>query len=982
MNTSFAPLPARDFDHAAARHLLWRAGFGGTPAQIRQLVDLGLNAAVDHLVDYPAVDPTGPEDLDPDVIRVRTDEERKRIARARRDGDQEILDAQRKVQLEARQADRKMFQNLQRWWVRRMITTAHAFEEQLTFFWHGHFASSNRSVRDTYLMYAQNVTLRENARGPFADLVTAIVHDPAMLKYLNNDQNRKGRPNENLARELMELFTLGVGNYTEADIKEVARALTGHAVKDNDYQFRANQHDTGVKKILGKTGPFDGDTVAQLLATRPACAPFIALKLYDHFVADVGDVDAQVPASHRAGVDAFARVFREEKLKTGPALKRLFKSRHFYDPAIVGRKIKNPVQLVVGTVRSLNTPVREQAVVLSALGQMGQLPFEPPTVDGWNGGRAWINTSTLFVRQNYATYLATGDSGLLGGKRKKNRKKSAPETYRPTALLNGLNISTPRAAADALIDHALGPQVPADRRAPLYTLADKLMGRGVGRGVGVKAPAAFRTNRSAASSPPWSPPPNTNSADRRTVQRASRPLPQPRRPPHPRAGPTPMCDHYHPQSCNTPDPRLYAEGGFTRRGFLRQGVGLVSAAATVPAFLLRAGDALAADTTMRLSSTPGAVDERVLVVVQLSGGNDGLNTVIPFGDDAYYQARPQLAHDAKEALALPGVNGIGLHPELGGIQELVQADLAGIVQAVGYPNPNRSHFTSMDIWNTADPSGQGGRGWIGQALDPTATAIDPARGGLDCLSIGKGAPLAALGQHVRAVNFEKAELFRYAGRDLGKAMAETYDAVQHVPPHADANDDPLAFVNRTALDAQVASTRVRKAVAGKSETKWPKNGLANQLQMVARMIRADLPTRVYYVTMGGFDTHANEKPTHARLMRAFSSAMKAFYDELDATGDRGRVVSLAFSEFGRRVRQNASGGTDHGTAGPSFVFGEAVNSGLIGQNPSLTRLDKGDLIHQVDFRSIYRDLLQDWMKLDPTVALGGKHKSAGILQAV
>ena len=355
-----------------------------------------------------------------------------------------------------------------------------------------------------------------------------------------------------------------------------------------------------------------------------------------------------------------------------------------------------------------------------------------------------------------------------------------------------------------------------------------------------------------------------------------------------------MCKHYHPQSCDTPAERLYAEGGFTRRRFVTHGLGLLSAAATVPAFLMRAGDALAADTTMRLSSVPGAPDGRVLVVVQLSGGNDGLNTVVPIGDDAYAKARPGLGLSAKEVLTLDGVDGIGLHPALGPIRELMQAGLCGAVQGVGYPNPNRSHFASMDIWHTAEVTGRGGRGWLGQALEKH---MPPANAGMDTLSIGNAAPLALLGEEQRPVSFAKAELFRFAARGQDTEVTDTYDKVNHadLPGHnaEHANEDPLAFVQRTALDAQVASDRVRKAVAGKSKTKWPGNGLARQLQMVARMIRAELPTRVYYVTMGGFDTHSGQKGNHQRLMTEFGLAMKAFYDELDATGDRSAASSAS-----------------------------------------------------------------------------------------
>ncbi|MEM9420241.1 MAG: DUF1501 domain-containing protein [Planctomycetota bacterium] len=436
-----------------------------------------------------------------------------------------------------------------------------------------------------------------------------------------------------------------------------------------------------------------------------------------------------------------------------------------------------------------------------------------------------------------------------------------------------------------------------------------------------------------------------------------------------------MCDHYHPQSCDTP--RL-SESGFTRRRFLGHGLGLVSAATTVPAFLMRAGDALAADTTMRLSSKPGVPDDRVLVVVQLSGGNDGLNTVIPYGQDVYYKSRPTLGIKADTVLQFDGVDGIGLHPSLAPIHEMMQGGLACAVQGVGYPNPNRSHFSSMDIWHTADASaaGQGGRGWIGSALDNLDSPT-----GLDCLNIGKSAPLATLGKTSRPVSFENAQLFRWAGRDLDKQVSATYDQV-HDTAVESGSEDPLAFINRTSMDAQVASDKVRKATWTKSKTKWPTNSLARQLEMVAKMIRAELPTRVYYVALGGFDTHANQLNNHQRLMDQFAKAMKAFYDELEATGNRSRVVSLAFSEFGRRVRQNASSGTDHGCAGPSFVFGEHVNAGILGTHPSLTELEKGDLIFNTDFRSLYTDLLQDWMKMDAKLALGQDYPSAGILRAV
>jgi uncharacterized protein (DUF1501 family) len=419
----------------------------------------------------------------------------------------------------------------------------------------------------------------------------------------------------------------------------------------------------------------------------------------------------------------------------------------------------------------------------------------------------------------------------------------------------------------------------------------------------------------------------------------------------------------------------------TRRQFLTTGLGMVSTLATAPAFLLSSTRTLA-QTRSDLSSLPGVPDDRVLVVIQLSGGNDGLNTVIPFGQRAYHVARPQLAVRENDVIKLDEVNGIGLHPSLAPLRELIGEGQCAIQQGVGYPNPNRSHFASMDIWHAGDTMKHGGSrgvGWLGKALD---ASIDPREddAGLACISLGNEAPMAVQGRKVKPVTFERAELFRWAGRDLHPDLSEAYDALHAAPPSRD--EDAASFVYRTALGAQVASDKVRQAVSRDSRTPFPGSGLGRQLRMVANMIGAELPTRVYYVAMGGFDTHAGQANQHANLLTQFAEAVKAFHDELKATGHRRRVVTLAFSEFGRRVAQNSSAGTDHGCAGPVFVFGQHVKPGLLGEHPSLTHLDQGDLIHHTDFRSVYAALLENWMKMDATAALGRAFKPADLLRVV
>ena len=248
-NLLLSPLRSSEFTPAAAQHLVNRVGLGALPEGIKEFAELGLDKAVDRLVNYESIqgsDMVDPE-IDPDVIEPRTSEERELYRDARRSGDQAAIDELRRMQLAAQAKDRRMTGTLRDWWLGRMTITPRPAEERLTLLWHNHFASSQRSVRDTYLMWKQNQFFRENANGSFATMAAGIVRDPAMIKYLNNDKNNKKQPNENLARELMELFTLGVGNYSEDDIKEGARALTGYNVRDNDFNFVENQHDGGTQ---------------------------------------------------------------------------------------------------------------------------------------------------------------------------------------------------------------------------------------------------------------------------------------------------------------------------------------------------------------------------------------------------------------------------------------------------------------------------------------------------------------------------------------------------------------------------------------------------------------------------------------------------------------------------------------------------------------------------------------------------------------
>lgn len=419
-----------------------------------------------------------------------------------------------------------------------------------------------------------------------------------------------------------------------------------------------------------------------------------------------------------------------------------------------------------------------------------------------------------------------------------------------------------------------------------------------------------------------------------------------------------------------------AAHAFTRRVFLQRGVALASAATTIPLLLERSAAALAAPEG--LSSIPGAPEERVLVVVQLAGGNDGLNTVIPYGMDGYYRARPGIGVAQRDALALDARAGVGLHPRLAGLKSLYDDGMLSVVQGVGYPNPDRSHFRSMDIWHTAETSATGA-GWLGKFFDNECdgapegcSACSPLAG----VAIGQEAPLAMQGRRTAPASFERAELLRWSAAGDERLAGAYEDIVDAGAPEGVGPDGEAAFLMRTALDARVSSEQIRRAVAASNAGVYPRSELGGQLAMIGAMIRAELPTRVFYVSLGGFDTHAGQggaQGRHANLLAQFGDAIRAFYNDLRAAGQDGRVLTMVFSEFGRRVGQNASGGTDHGAAAPMFLAGPMVRAGLVGDHPSLDDLDDGDLKYGVDFRSVYGTVLGEWLGADQRAVLGRRY---------
>lgn len=387
----------------------------------------------------------------------------------------------------------------------------------------------------------------------------------------------------------------------------------------------------------------------------------------------------------------------------------------------------------------------------------------------------------------------------------------------------------------------------------------------------------------------------------------------------------------------------------TRRDFFRM-LPVISLAPTVPTFIA----ALARASTAQR-------DGRILVVIQLDGGNDGLNAVVPYGDAAYAKNRKslKLAQDSLIKVS----DGIGLHPAMGQAGKLLESGRLAILPGVGYPNPNRSHFASMAIWHTArlDEEKHGGPGWLGRSLDAVP--------GASSQFIGAGAiPTALRGRRAPASSLERIE-------DL------TLDATVARPSLSTDGDDLAAFVRRSALDAYASSDRLAELAKDESSSaRYPGTGLANRLKLVARLIKGGYDARVFYTSQTGYDTHSQQAGTHYGLLGELSGALKAFLDDLAYAKLADRVLVLSFSEFGRRVQENGSGGTDHGAAGPVFLAGPAVKPGLLGAYPSLTDLDDGDLKPVVDFRRVYATILERWLGMPSAPALGGPFEPLPLLK--
>jgi len=372
---------------------------------------------------------------------------------------------------------------------------------------------------------------------------------------------------------------------------------------------------------------------------------------------------------------------------------------------------------------------------------------------------------------------------------------------------------------------------------------------------------------------------------------------------------------------------------------------------------------------LALQDDRSSMSDRILVVIQLSGGNDGLNTVVPYRDELYAKARPKLGIPTSQVIKLN--DDLGLHPSLRAIENQFSEDRFSIIQGVGYPSPNRSHFESMDIWHSCHPKKDRSQsGWLGRWLteqSTNATSDSPA------IHLGsEPLPLACQERGVQVPSLASLEQMRLKAKLEAGQDKQMQQATGSNSPETGSL---LDFVSTSTVSALQVSQRLDTILAQPDASgDFPKTGLGEKLRAVSRLILSGLKTRVYYVTLDGFDTHANQPDVHASLLKQWADALSAFLSRLKQTGQQDRVLVMTFSEFGRRVSENASLGTDHGAAAPMFLAGPKLPKTIHGIQPDLSDLEDGDLRFKIDFRSVYASVLERWMRTDSRRALDGDYR--------
>ncbi|NUM53959.1 MAG: DUF1800 domain-containing protein [Candidatus Hydrogenedentes bacterium] len=470
--------PIDSWSAANARHLLNRAGFGGPSERLTKIAAMTPEEAVSFLVDFTAqpTDAGAPEF----VVAVRSPEE------VRREMEGLSVEERRAKANEYQQEERAAIQKLKGWWLERMHTTERPLEEKLTLFWHGHFATSAQKVKSSWHTHQLNDVFRRNAAGNFKQLTIDVGQSPSMLRYLDNNRSTKKHPNENWARELMELFTLGQGQYTEDDIKESARAFTGWTADHQKFAYRFDYHDGGPKTFMGKTGNFDGWDVINIIFEQPAASRFIAAKLWKYFAYD--DPEKEI-------VEGLAQTLRENNYELRPMLRQMFASRAFYGDKAVARQVKSPAQFVVQLAFDMRYENPPYVAMARACQSLGQDLFFPPNVKGWDGNLAWVNANAMLTRYNLPQGLLAANV-VKDARMETTAKKPGGESMEPAMqdtmmspktddmperwdareFLLSLGFNTPNECVTKLAEHFLCVPLTDAQRAELLAALEPALG--------------------------------------------------------------------------------------------------------------------------------------------------------------------------------------------------------------------------------------------------------------------------------------------------------------------------------------------------------------------------------------------------------------------------------------------------------------------------------------------------------------------------
>ncbi|NOT76916.1 MAG: DUF1501 domain-containing protein [Cyclobacteriaceae bacterium] len=380
----------------------------------------------------------------------------------------------------------------------------------------------------------------------------------------------------------------------------------------------------------------------------------------------------------------------------------------------------------------------------------------------------------------------------------------------------------------------------------------------------------------------------------------------------------------------------------SRRGFLKTSALITSGSLLIPQFL----KAMEAENV--------SDSEKILIIIQLSGGNDGLNTIIPYRNDVYYRMRPSIGITKEQALK--GTDELGFNPAMSKFKELYDQGFVTVINNVGYPNPDRSHFRSMDIWQTASQSDEYlSTGWIGRYLDSNCEGC----GSHTAVEIDDSLSLALRGERVKGMAIkDPAKLYQATQSSFYKKVSENH-----------ADEPNVEYLYKTMAETVSNAAYIYdKSKISRSGLEYPNNEFAKRLKTIAELIQSGIKTKVYYASLTGFDTHVRQTAQQERLLTTYSEAVNTFVKDLKATGNFDRSVIMTFSEFGRRVEENASGGTDHGTANNLFLMGGKLKTpGFFNKTPDLLRLDQGDLMYEVDFRQVYATMLKNWLGTDSKI---------------